>query len=185
MAAEGGREVYTIGKRSGLRSFGRREALLAYRLTDASAKLKYLLAWRFPMTRWVVHCCALILLVFTLSCAKTPSEQAAKHEVRGDGYVQQEQFREAMIEFKNAVRAAPDNPSLQWKLAKAALKGGDPSTAYQALGRVVQLDPSHFEAKWSLGDLYLAGGKMDEVGKIAEELVSAQRPIALVTPPTT
>jgi len=26
---------------------------------------------------------------------------------------------------------------------------------------------------------------MDEVGKIAEELVSAQRPIALVTPPTT
>ncbi len=139
----------------------------------------------FAKPTWVRVLPALYLVALVTSCSEPLSEQAAKHEVRGDGYVQQEQFREAMIEFKNAVRAAPDNPSLQWKLAKAALKGGDPSTAYQALGRVVQLDPSHFEAKWSLGDLYLAGGKMDEVGKIAEELVSAQRPIALVTPPTT
>ena len=82
--------------------------------------------------------------------------------------MQQEQFREAMIEYKHAVRAASDNPSLQWQLAKAALKGGAPSTAHLALGRVVHLDPSHFGAKWSLGDLYLAGGKMDEVGGTAE-----------------
>ena len=126
----------------------------------------------FAKPTWGRFLPALCLAALVTSCSEPLSEQAAKHEVRGDGYVQHEQFREAMIEFKNAVRAAPDNPSLQWKLAKAALKGGDPSTAYQALGRVVQLDPSHFEAKWSLGDLYLAGGKMDEVGKIAEELVS-------------
>ncbi|MBX3342160.1 MAG: tetratricopeptide repeat protein [Nitrospira sp.] len=123
------------------------------------------------MARWLVMFCGLAMILMVEACSETPATRAAKHEVRGDGYVQQEQFREAMIEFKNAVRAAPDNPSLQWKLAKAALKGGDPSTAYQALGRVVQLDPSHFEAKWSLGDLYLAGGKMDEVGRIVEELV--------------
>lgn len=120
-----------------------------------------------------VLCCALCLSAFTLSCTKTPSDEANQHETRGDGYVQQEQFREAMIEYKNAARATPDNPALHWKLAKAALKGGDPSTAYLALGRVVQLDPSHFDAKWSLGDLSLAGGKMKEVGKIAEELVAA------------
>ncbi|MEP7153044.1 MAG: tetratricopeptide repeat protein, partial [Nitrospira sp.] len=117
--------------------------------------------------------CALCVALSTLACSEAPSGRAAKHESRGDAYVQEEKFREAVIEYKNAVRAAPDNPSLQWKLAKAALKGGDASTAYLALSRVVQLDPSHFDAKWSLGDLYLAAGKMEEVGKIAEELVTA------------
>ncbi|MBX3121010.1 MAG: tetratricopeptide repeat protein [Fimbriimonadaceae bacterium] len=125
------------------------------------------------MPRWFGFCCVLGVCIIILSCTKAPSEQAAKHESRGDAYVQQEKFREAVIEYKNAARATPENAVLQWKLAKAALKGGDASAAYLALSRVVQLDPSHFDAKWSLGDLYLAAGKMEEVGKIAEALVAA------------
>lgn len=118
-------------------------------------------------------CCILCVSVLTVSCSEGPTEQAAKHEARGDGYVQHEQFREALIEYKNAVRATPDSPALQWKLANTALKVGDPPTAYRALRRVLELKPSHFDAKWSLGDLYLAAGKTDEVGKLAEELFAS------------
>ena len=125
------------------------------------------------MARWITLCCALCLSASTISCSEAPSDRAAKHESRGDGYLQQEKLREAVIEYRNAAKATPDNAPIQWKLAKAGLKTGDVSTAYLALTRVVQLDPSHFEAKWSLGDLYLAAGKMEEVGKIAEELVAA------------
>ena len=109
------------------------------------------------MARWVVVCCVMCLPVSAVSCTKAPSDQANQHETRGDGYVQQGKFREAVIEYKNAARAVPDNPSIQWKLAKAAIRVGDASTVYPALSRVVQLDPTHFDAKWSLGDLYLAG----------------------------
>ncbi|MCW5787695.1 MAG: tetratricopeptide repeat protein [Nitrospira sp.] len=125
------------------------------------------------MARWLLRVYVIGFCAFLVSCSEAPSERAAKHESRGDAYVQQEKFREAVIEYKNAARATPDNPSIHWKLAKAALKGGDASAAYLALSRVVQLDPSHFDAKWSLGDLYLAAGKMEEVGKIAEALVAA------------
>jgi tetratricopeptide (TPR) repeat protein len=125
------------------------------------------------MARWVALFCILCVSVFILSCSEAPSKRAAKHESRGDGYVDHEQFREAVIEYKNAARATPDDPSIQWKLAKVALKLGDASTAYLALTRVLQLDPSHFDAKWSLGDLYLAAGNMEEVDTIAEALVAA------------
>ena len=126
------------------------------------------------MGRWVALCCVLCAATLAVSCSEAPAERAARYETRADGYVDQKQFREAVIEYKNAVRAFPDNPAIQWKLAKAALKVGDSSTAYLALSRVVQLDPSHFDAQWSLGDLYLAAGKMEEVDKIAETLLAAR-----------
>lgn len=116
--------------------------------------------------------CLAVNMVFLISCSDAPSERAVKHESRGDDYVQHEQFREAVIEYRNAARAVPDNITLQWKLAHAASKVGDAATAYLALSRVVKLDPSHFEAKWSLGDLYLAAGRTEEGSKIAEELIS-------------
>ncbi|MBI4002223.1 MAG: tetratricopeptide repeat protein, partial [Nitrospira defluvii] len=119
------------------------------------------------MLRRVSQVCLVVAASFLVSCAEAPSERAAKHERRGDGYVQQEQFREAVIEYKNAARATPDNAAIQWKLAKAASQVGNLSTAFASLSRVVQLDPTHFDAQWSLGDLYLAAGKTDEVGKIA------------------
>ena len=120
-----------------------------------------------------MFCCILPVAVVVLACSEAPTNRASKHESRGDDYVQQEKFREAVIDFKTAAQATPDNPALQWKLAKAALQTGDGSTAYLALTRVRQLDPSHFDAKWSLGDLYLAAGQMEEAGKMAEELVTA------------
>lgn len=156
---------------------GERLLCLAYWLTNPSLARNNEVSrslGEISMAGWVRLCCILCLSVSTLSCSEAPSERAARHETRGDGYVQQEKFREAVIEYKNAARATPDSPAIQWKLAQSALKVGDPPTAYRALRRVLELDPSHFEAKWSLGDLYLAAGKTDEVGKLAEELFASK-----------
>lgn len=126
------------------------------------------------MAKWSALCCLLVLELLHLSCSEPSTDRAARHERRGDAYVQQEQFREAVIEYKNAARATPDNPVLQWKLAQVASKVEDPPTAFRALTRVIELDPSHFEAKWSLGDLYLATGKTEAAGKMAQELLTAR-----------
>ena len=126
------------------------------------------------MFRWMSSLSLVVTAAFLLSCSEGPSERAARYETRADEYVQQEKFREALIEYKNAVRATPDNPAIHWKLAKAASKVGDHSTAFTSLSRVVHLDPAHFDAKWSLGDLYLAAGQSDEVGKIADTLLAAR-----------
>ena len=126
------------------------------------------------MARWLLRVYVIGVCAFLVSCSEAPSERAAKHESRGDGYVQQEKFREAVIEYKNAARATPDNPSIHWKVAKAASRVGDPSTIFTSLSRVVQLDPTDFDAQWSLGDFYLAAGKTDEAAKLAESLLAAR-----------
>jgi tetratricopeptide (TPR) repeat protein len=126
------------------------------------------------MARWLLRVYVIGVCAFLVSCSEAPSERAAKHESRGDAYVQQEKFREAVIEYKNAARATPDNPAIHWKLAKAASQLGDPSTIFTSLSRVVQLDPTDFDAQWSLGDFYLAAGKTDEAAKLAESLLAAR-----------
>lgn len=56
------------------------------------------------MVRWPAVFCALTVVLGVLSCSEAPSDRAARHESRGDGYVQQEKFPEAVIEYKNAAR---------------------------------------------------------------------------------
>jgi len=126
------------------------------------------------MAKWIAFCCVLALAPLLVSCSESLNEGATRHERRGDAYVEQDQFREAVIEYKNAVRDRPDHSGLHWKLASSALKTGDVPAAATALRRVVQLDPAHFDARWSLGDLYLAAGKTREVAKLAEGLLVAR-----------
>ena len=53
------------------------------------------------MTRSLSCLYLIVFGAFLVSCSEAPSERAAKHERRGDGYVQQSEFREAVIEYKN------------------------------------------------------------------------------------
>lgn len=69
------------------------------------------------MARGGAVLCALCAPVVTLSCSEALSEQAARYEARADGYLQQENFREALIEYKNAARATSDNSVIPRTLA--------------------------------------------------------------------
>ena len=116
----------------------------------------------------------LLLSFFLPSCSSTPEELVAKHTKRGDGYVQQGKFKEAVIEYKNAVKADPKDASLRWKLAKAALEAKDGRTAYAELQKIEELDPTNFEAKGILGEIYVATGEMDRAFQVADNLVKTQ-----------
>ncbi len=121
--------------------------------------------------RLVLCCVAAIALS---SCSSTPAELVAKHGKRGDEYVQKEKFKEAVIEYKNAVKAGPKDAALRWKLAKAALDAKDIRTAFQELQKAVELDPGNYEARGKLGELYLLAGKREEAANIADNLVRSR-----------
>jgi tetratricopeptide (TPR) repeat protein len=108
------------------------------------------------------------------SCSGTPAELVAKHSRRGDEYVQKEKFKEAVIEYKNAVKAGPKDAAIRWKLAKAALDAKDIRTAFQELQKAVELDPLNYEAKGKLGELYVLAGKNEEAAQIADNLVKSR-----------
>jgi tetratricopeptide (TPR) repeat protein len=97
---------------------------------------------------------------------------------RGDQYVEQQKYQEALIEYKNAARAAPNDLAIHWKLARTALRTKDFKTAFAELQRVTVLDPNHYDANEALGQLYLAAGKSNEAARIADKLTTKhpQRP---------
>lgn len=123
-----------------------------------------------------------LVLMAPSGCSRSGEEQTTQHMNRGDQYVQQQKFPEAVIEYKNAARAAPNDLAIHWKLAQTALKIKDFATAFAELQRVVALNPTHYEAKDTLGQLYLAAGKTKEAARIAEDLLTKhpQRPAGSV-----
>jgi len=115
-----------------------------------------------------------LALVFLFSCSSTPAELVAKHTKRGDEFAQKEKYKEAVIEYKNAVKAGPNDAGLHFKLAKAALEAREFPTAFQELQKTVELDPNNFEAQTKLGEIYVAAGKTEEAVQIADNLVKSR-----------
>jgi tetratricopeptide (TPR) repeat protein len=118
--------------------------------------------------------CWVVSAIFFGSCDRSPEATLARHVKRGDEYVKEEKFKEAAIEYRNAVKADPKDPSAHWKLAKASIEAKDIRTAFAELQKTVELDPNNFEALGKLGEIYVMAGKKDEAARIADNLVKSR-----------
>lgn len=122
----------------------------------------------------ILLACWTVVAVFLGSCESSPEATLTKHVKRGDGYVKEEKFKEAVIEYRNAVKAVPTDAAAHWKLAKAALETKDIRTAFAELLKTVELDPNNFEALGKLGEIYVMAGKTEEATQIADKLVKSR-----------
>ena len=113
---------------------------------------------------------SLALLVFS-ACMDSPAQRVAYHTGRGDGYAREGRYREAVIEYKNACQAAPQDSALQWKLAQAALRSKDLREAFAALQKAIELDPTNDDARGRLAQLHLARGQREAAARLAQELL--------------
>ena len=86
----------------------------------------------------------------------------------GDGYVAQGKLKEAIIEYRNAVKIAPQSADAHFKLAKAYAQAEDPAKAYQSYARAAELDPARIEALISAGTILLVAGEYQEARGLAE-----------------
>ena len=105
-------------------------------------------------------------LLFTLtiiSCDRiSPESTKAKHLDAGRTYFEKEQYREALIEFKNAAQLDPNNADVHYRLALTHLKlggNGNLQNAFTELSRTTELDRTNQDAQLKLGQLYLIGNE--------------------------
>ena len=122
----------------------------------------------------IMMACWIVVAVFLGSCDRSPEGKLAKHVKRGDEYVKEEKFKEAVIEYKNAVKAVPQDSAAHWKLAKASIEAKDIRMAFAELTKTVELDPNNFEALGKLGEIYVMAGKKEEATQIADNLVKSR-----------
>src|SRR5271170_4477031 len=94
--------------------------------------------------------------VLLCSCARNPQVAKAKYLAEGQNYMKKGQFGDATIEFRNALRIDPRFVDAYYQLAQADLAQHDWNSAYAALEKAIDLDPTRLDARLDRGRLYLA-----------------------------
>jgi tetratricopeptide (TPR) repeat protein len=131
--------------------------------------------WR-PMNRRGVLCAGLLLVAFTLlsGCHTDPNVKKQKYLESGKRYSAEGKYREAAIQFSNAVKIDKSYADAHYELAQAYEHLGQFGAAYSELGRTVELQPTNYKARIDLGNLLLAGGKIDDAQAQANAVIAAQ-----------
>ena len=85
----------------------------------------------------------------------SPEVRRERYLKKGQDYLKQSKLTEAIVEFRNAVKADPRSAEARVELAMALLLRGDGKGAYNELVRAVDLKPDLIKARYQLALLLL------------------------------
>jgi len=108
-------------------------------------------------------------LLVVAGCSRSPEAQKARYLERGDKYAAREQYREAILEYRNVLRLEPANARAMRQLGLLHNQLGEFAQAFRFLLKAQELTPDDGEVRLKLGGIYLLAGKRDEA---REEAVS-------------
>ena len=122
----------------------------------------------------------LAMLVGLASCSRDPNVVKKRYLESGNKYFDKARYKEASIQYRNALKRDPKYGPAHYKLGLVALKVSDVAGAVPSLRKAVELipadQPDHWDAVVKLTEIYLAYSKgekqlMDEVEKYTKELL--------------
>ncbi len=122
---------------------------------------------------------SMLLVVFLTAgllqgCSQDPNVKKAKYLKSGETYAAQGKQQEAIIQYSNAIKIDKDYAAAHYDLAKAYMKLGAFSGAYQELQRTVTLDPKNIQARLDLGSLLLAAKQYPRSKEQADAVLALQ-----------
>lgn len=103
-----------------------------------------------------------IVLAMMIGCTRSPAERKARHLQRGDQYYSQQRYREAVIEYRNALRIDNGNAHAIQRLGLSYYQLGELGPSFPFLLKTKELLPDDTESRLRLGTMYLAGRKNTE-----------------------
>lgn len=116
-------------------------------------------------------CVALALLS---GCHSDPNVAKQKYLESGKRYSAEGKWREAAIQFGNALKIDRNYPDAHYALAQVYLRTGQLGAAYSEFQHTVDLDPTNFAARIELANLLLAGGRIDDAQAQANIVANAR-----------
>jgi cellulose synthase operon protein C len=117
----------------------------------------------------------LVLLAAVLTgCSRDPNVRKQKYYESGERYFEKAKYREAAIQYSNAIQVDPRFAQAHYHLALAFLKIGEESRAYQELNRTLELQPENYEARIDITNLLIAAKYFKEAQEHLDILLSKQ-----------
>jgi tetratricopeptide (TPR) repeat protein len=114
---------------------------------------------------------AALAMVFLAGCSSDPSLRKQQYLESGNRYFQQQKYREAAIEYLNAIQIDKTFAAAHYQLAECYLREGSWGNAYIELSRTVDLQPKNLKAQLELGDLLLAGRRFTSAQEHAQAVL--------------
>lgn len=111
----------------------------------------------------------------------SPEAKKAAHRDRGKAYLDQGQYQEALIEYKNISQLDQNDADAHYQMALAYMKLGGLTNLQHAFGeltKTVELDKANVDAQLKLGEFYLMGNKPDKA-RAQADIVLASAPQSL------
>ncbi|HEX8817736.1 MAG TPA: tetratricopeptide repeat protein [Terriglobales bacterium] len=115
------------------------------------------------------------VLISVLACSRNPEAQKHKYFQNGQQYFAQGKYREAAIEFLNAVKIDPQYADAHYQLAQTYLKLQQGAGGVQELSRTVELQPGNYQARMELANLLILGHDFQTAQQHTDLLIK-QRP---------
>src|SRR2546427_7931508 len=114
---------------------------------------------------------SLTALLIVAGCSRSPEAKKARHLERGDRYFSKEQYREAILEYRNVLQIERTNPVAIRQIGLAHYQLGEPGQAFGFLLKSKELDPNNIEVRLKLGTMYLVARQQDRAHEEAAFLV--------------
>jgi tetratricopeptide (TPR) repeat protein len=108
---------------------------------------------------WVVA--LVILAILTLSGCASPVDKEAKFLEGGKRYLAKKDFQRAVLQFRNAIQAVPNDPEPHYQLSVAYLALGASVDAVNELKKAASLDPHHIPTQLRLAELMVTSNQRD------------------------
>ena len=121
---------------------------------------------------WVVLLFVAVALMS--ACHRDPNVRKQKYLESGNRYSAEGKYREAAIQYLNALKVDKSFPEAHYALSQAYVHLGQYSSAYSELSRTVELQPANVKARIDLGNLLIAGGKIDLAQAQTNAIMAAQ-----------
>ena len=111
---------------------------------------------------------ALGLVAHLTGCAGNAQQRAGRFLERGNRYFDQQKYREASLEYRNAVQADPRSGDARRRLAGSLERTGDLRGAFDEYIRAADLLPNDHALQVKAGNLLLAAQRFEEAKTRAE-----------------
>jgi len=113
-----------------------------------------------------------LALAFTVGCNRDPNVRKQKYLESGKRYEAAGKYKEAQLQFLNALKVDKDYGDAHYEMSKTYLKTNNAQLAYAELLKTVQFSPNNVQAKIDLGNLLLDGRATDRAEEQAKAVLA-------------
>jgi tetratricopeptide (TPR) repeat protein len=100
--------------------------------------------------------CSVLAALFT-GCSRDPNVRKQKYFESAERYYAKGKYREAAIQYSNALQVDPKFAQAHYQLGETYLKLRDWNGAYQELSRAAELNPDNYRAQVDVANLLISG----------------------------